>query len=539
MDNSGNNFPNTIQGDLFAYKLDYETAGHFDGNIGSQKWHDGQSQRTYNYTYDTSQRLKTANYVGVGAESYDLPNINYDANGNILNMQRNGKLGANSFGLMDNLTYVYSGNMLNAVQDAISTNNEVDFVPRGNNAYTYYSNGALKSDANEQIANIVYNTYLNQPSEVFLMDGRKIKHYYDGGGALFKTEYFNAANAIIETFHYIDGIIYKNGTFYQVGIPEGRALFSNGTWQYEFDYKDHLGNTRASFKAENNVLIRTAQTDFDPFGVILKSSQANSFANRFELQGKERDLTFGLNWINFGARRMNPTTGRMDNIDAMASKFVSHSLYNYALNSPLNVIDPDGNESRDVRPDDKAFKAIINGLTAEDSKVVKLDLKGFIDKSLINSQKSESGNFNALKQLVNDKRVFDIKISDNFNYKDNKGQIKNQKMEAVSYTDFLTGEKLKEVEGFLGYTAIPGSDDQVNSTNSEIQITLNKTLNNLDQSKLIGHEAYGHAYLFSQGKEFGHKATVVGSKRIDANTVLKNQIKNRINETINNFRNKN
>ncbi len=81
---------------------------------------------------------------------------------------------------------------------------------------------------------------------------------------------------------------------------------------------------------------------------MLRSSQVNDFQNRFELQGKERDLTFGLNWVNFGARRMNPTIGRMDNIDAMASKFASHSLYNYTLNNPLVIIDPDGNESRDI-----------------------------------------------------------------------------------------------------------------------------------------------------------------------------------------------
>jgi len=52
--------------------------------------------------------------------------------------------------------------------------------------------------------------------------------------------------------------------------------------------------------------------------------------------------------VNFGARRMNPSIGRMDNIDAMASKFSSHTLYNYALNNPLVIIDPDGNESRDI-----------------------------------------------------------------------------------------------------------------------------------------------------------------------------------------------
>jgi RHS repeat-associated protein len=109
-----------------------------------------------------------------------------------------------------------------------------------------------------------------------------------------------------------------------------------------------LGNTRASFKADGNTLVQTAKTDFDPWGVILKSSQGNPFANRFELKEKERDLTFGLNWVNFGARRMNPSIGRMDNVDGLASKFSFHTLYNYALNNPLVIIDADGNESRDI-----------------------------------------------------------------------------------------------------------------------------------------------------------------------------------------------
>jgi hypothetical protein len=334
LDASGNSFPNATQGDMWSYQLDYETAGYYDGNIGSQKWHDGQSQRRYDYSYDASKRLKTSNFVGSGAENYSLPNINYDRNGNILNLQRNGKIGTNSFGAIDNLTYTYSGNRMNSVQDAISTNNEVDFVPRGNNAYSYWSNGNLKSDANEQIANIVYNTYLNQPSEVILTDGRKIKHYYDGSGALFKTEYFNASGAIFETYHYIGGIIYKNGAFFQIGIPEGRVIFNNGAWQYEFDYKDHLGNTRVSFKAENGTLIQTARTDFDPWGVVLKSSQANTFSNRFEYQGKETEKTFGLNRISLGARSYNPTIGRMDNVVGHLNQ-VMYSTYIANWNNPI------------------------------------------------------------------------------------------------------------------------------------------------------------------------------------------------------------
>ncbi|TAG22098.1 MAG: hypothetical protein EAZ32_03665 [Cytophagia bacterium] len=38
LDGSGNPTPNTSQGDLFSYKLDYETVGFYNGNIGKQSW---------------------------------------------------------------------------------------------------------------------------------------------------------------------------------------------------------------------------------------------------------------------------------------------------------------------------------------------------------------------------------------------------------------------------------------------------------------------------------------------------------------------
>ena len=62
-------------------------------------------------------------------------------------------------------------------------------------------------------------------------------------------------------------------------------------------------------------------TIFDPWGVILKNSNVNSVSNRFEMQGKERELTFGLNRVNFGARTYNPTIGRFDKVDRFAEKY--------------------------------------------------------------------------------------------------------------------------------------------------------------------------------------------------------------------------
>jgi hypothetical protein len=64
-------------------------------------------------------------------------------------------------------------NKLNQVTDGVSaTDNEVDLVPRGSGNYTYYTDGSVKSDANESISLIIYDTFLKQPKEVQLTDGR-------------------------------------------------------------------------------------------------------------------------------------------------------------------------------------------------------------------------------------------------------------------------------------------------------------------------------------------------------------------------------
>jgi RHS repeat-associated protein len=205
-------------------------------------------------------------------------------------------------------------------------------------------------DANEQIQNITYDTFLKQPIEVLLTDGRKFKNYYDGSGKLFGTVYLDASNTVIETWEFVGGtggvpLTLKDGQFYQMVTPDGRATYNGSTWEYEFGYKDHLGNTRVSFKAENGQLIKTAETAFDPWGLRLSGvGSVNGFANRWEMQGYESEETFGLNRINFGARTYNPTIGRFDRVDAMSEEYYGYSPFNYVLNNPINLFDPDGNE---------------------------------------------------------------------------------------------------------------------------------------------------------------------------------------------------
>jgi RHS repeat-associated protein len=341
------------QADLFSYKLDYETAGYFDGNIGKQTWKVCDTERSYTYTYDAASRLTGANYQGKPTENYSLSNMAYDRNGNILSLSRKGKNGNLLNTDIDQLTYDYTGtgNRLKFVNDAIMGNENVgDFRNNntGDNDYAYWPNGNLKADLNEGITNINYDTYLNQPSQITLTGGRSIIYQYDGAGRPLKTTYSNN-----ETWDNTGGMMYKNNKPYQIQTAEGRIIAppsgAGGPWTYEYDYKDHLGNTRLSYRDKNGQLTKTAETHYDPWGITLQGiGQKNNPANRWELQGKEKESTFGLNRIMFGARTYNPTIGKFDGVDTYAEMYDFSSPFNYTLNKPLSFVDLNGNESTDV-----------------------------------------------------------------------------------------------------------------------------------------------------------------------------------------------
>lgn len=319
------------QNDLFGYQLDYEKAGYYDGNIGKQIWRLKKNntiiERQYRYFYDALNRFVGSTYTGEDEKDYSLNYMSYDHNGNIKFLQRSGVGGSsglvnsfrslekateipknfappqvNSYNIVDNLEYHYEGNQLKFIIDHIGGDHNGDFVQRGNGLYTYYPNGALKSDENEGITNIIYDTYLKQPKEIQLTGGRWIQYYYTGEGDLIKTVYSTG-----ETWEYYDNVILKNGAVYQVSHDEGRSVpANNGTWQQEFDYRDHLGNTRLTFRDSlaapiNGIYapaVIIAQTDFDPYGLVLRGAgKVNNYQNRFEFLNREKESTFGLNII--------------------------------------------------------------------------------------------------------------------------------------------------------------------------------------------------------------------------------------------------
>jgi hypothetical protein len=155
---------------------------------------------------------------------------------------------------------------------------------------------------------IEYDTYLQKVKQVSFSNSNWVKFFYSSNETLIKR-----TNSLGDVWAYTPKAIYKNGGLYQITQSEGRILFVAGAWVYEFEYRDHQNNLRVAFKADGNQLVKTSETAFDPWGVVLRGAgQVNGYQNRFEYQNKEKESTFGLNRINLGARTYNPTTGRMD-----------------------------------------------------------------------------------------------------------------------------------------------------------------------------------------------------------------------------------
>jgi hypothetical protein len=105
----------------------------------------------------------------------------------------------------------------------------------------------------------------------------------------------------------------------------------------------------------------------------------------------------------------------------------------------------------------------------------------------------------------------------------------------VYYTDYMTGKSLEDPEGTLGLTQTPGKEiNKLNSPDDNVKININIELKEKDQAVNVAHEAYGHAYMYSKGFDNMHRVKDMK----DTNRSLDGQIKVRVKESEQNFKNK-
>ncbi len=389
-----NNIANLAQGtnplDLFAFKINYNTiegsvAGVnklYNGNIAETYWRSGSDNilRKYGYNYDQLNRLRNAIY-----QKPDSPNpvpgsynesLNYDKNGNIMHLDRCGSQDSDSNTIptikMDDLNYVYAANTNQLLKVSDATNSTLGFKDGSNttNDYAYDANGNMVVDNNKSITGIVYN-HLNLPNKINFANGGIITYFYNAMGQKVKKVVLE--NAVTTTTDYLTGYQYKNTALQFFPTAEGYVNFSEpqkgsgapgGTYNYAFNYLDHLGNVRLTYSQDPVTLnLRIMEENhYYPFG--LKHSGYNSdqlmyikqgtttkivpvpplfktsYDVKFQNQKREEDLA--LNWDSFKWRNYDYAIGRFMSIDPLAEKMPSWSPYNFCFNNPLTFVDPDG-----------------------------------------------------------------------------------------------------------------------------------------------------------------------------------------------------
>jgi RHS repeat-associated protein len=337
--------------DVFAEQLDYDQnvngystfVPNYNGNISTMSWQTklpatlasmspapSQEQKGYILSYDVMNRLTSAlaKAQTSGDNQYNEL-LSYDELGNIVNLTRQSPTGT-----LNNLTYnymngVYRSNKLVSVADA--------GTEAYTSTYTYDTNGNVTGDTKKAVSGMTYNE-LNLPLTVPI-GTKTLTYLYDATGK--KLERTTSTG---EDRSYVNGIEYNGSTIDLVHTEEGRALPSSGNYIYQYNIADHLGNTRALFSdADNNGSLSTSEilqvTDYYAFGRDI-TPLATSTPQRYKYNGKE--LQDDLGQYDYGARFYDPVIARWNTIDPLAEKDRRWSQYNYVMNNPIRMVDPDG-----------------------------------------------------------------------------------------------------------------------------------------------------------------------------------------------------
>ena len=339
-------------GALFSESVGYNSGpgtARYGGAPSSVLWKvSGESSyRGYTLSYDGAGRLTGATYGTSSSASGTLSVTNdytesvtgYDRNGNVTSLQRYGKLSGGSYGLIDNLSIVLSGNRLQSVSDAVtgaaaSGNTAFTDGASSQTEYTYDADGRLGSDANKGITSITYNA-LGLPSGVSVSSGI-VSWLYDGSGRkLRRTDGSTVTD-------YVGNAVYTGSTLTMLQIPNGYVTFSGTSPTYHYYQKDHLGSNRMVTSASGTV---EQVVHYYPFGGQFADGTAASL-QEFKFTGKEWDGSKGQNLYDFGARTYDPALLRWTTPDPLSSKYPAWSPYAYCGNSPVLFVDPDGKRRR-------------------------------------------------------------------------------------------------------------------------------------------------------------------------------------------------
>ncbi len=320
----------------FAEKLFYDTDmtgtltgnAQYNGNINGMMWRrTNNTKKGYNFSYDGLNRLTAADYGTyngnwAASNANDMGITSYDMNGNINGLTRKDHQG----NTLDNFGYTLTGNRLASVSGTLS------------GSYNYDSNGNLTYDGPRSLT-VSYFDELNLPKQYFRNDTSKVDYCYDAQAV--KWSKTATRNGTSTTTLYYGPFIYLSGSLSIVLTQEG--YYDPASSLYHYYLKDHLGNTRITFHYSGTTPVIDQEVEYYPFGALFTDNTMGN--NKYLYNGKELNNEFFENY-DYGARFYDPALGRWHSVDPLADAEhnLSFSPYNYCINNPILLIDPNGED---------------------------------------------------------------------------------------------------------------------------------------------------------------------------------------------------
>ena len=149
-----------------------------------------------------------------------------------------------------------------------------------------------------------------------------------------------------KTLDYIGSFVYEDDGNFELRYiltGEGRVMVnSNGTYEYQYFLKDHLGNTRVTFNANGDLI---QEDSYYPFGMQMNGlcyETGMDYKNKYLYNGKELQDEFGLDWYDYGARFYDAQLGRWHVGDPLASDAPGWTPYRFGFCNPINFTDHEG-----------------------------------------------------------------------------------------------------------------------------------------------------------------------------------------------------
>lgn len=298
------------------------------GNI-TQITKDGAVQESY--TYDDLNQLKTVTRNGVTTE------YNYQ-NGNITSVTQNGTA-VKTYGYTDStwgdlltnfngqtITYDEIGNPLQ-YRDGMSftwaKGRQLQGITKDglNASYTYDENGLRISKTVNGVTTKIFRTN-GQMLGLNVSDGKDMTFILDGNGNVYGVHYdhYSSNQTKSETYYFA-----YNAQGDVIGIYEfgGRLIAT-------YDY-DEWGNCTVNVLAE------------DGNSHAVDSPDHIAQVNPFRYRGYFYDAETGFYYLN--SRYYDPGTGRFVNADGIYDTHtgvLSHNMFTYCNNNPVNMIDSEG-----------------------------------------------------------------------------------------------------------------------------------------------------------------------------------------------------